>query len=825
MQQIHKFSFLRLAVLIAVAILSILHVRAGGIKLNKTSATINIGEALELTATLDGISGTLTFVRSEYTSVDMSQINDYSRRIVGKAAGSCTITAKCVADDGQTYRATCDVTVRSGSLTAPSRRSIRVGETASVTISGTNLGSYSSVTASSSKSAVSVSTSGKTVYITGKEFTTGLGFDKGDAVITVNFQSLSTSFNVYVFPPDVSVSQSTATLRIGETIKLSASVNNPSVNSITWSSSDSSVATVSSSGLVTAKGVGTAKIQAYSGGGSSSCIVTVIQPSISLNTTSATLYLGTTGNTRQLTATTTPSGSSVTWTSSDSNIATVSTSGLVTAKGIGTATITATANGVSTRCTVTVSNPTISVSPTAPTLMIGETKQLTATTGPSGSTVTWKTSNSNIATVSSSGLVTAKAAGTTTITATANGVSSTSTVTVSKPTISLSPAEVTLYVGQTQTIKPTAGNVAAGTSLAYSWSSDDLAVAFVDSDGVVEATGVGMATITARSNGAYADCVVTVYKPTISLSPMSLTLNVGETQQLTATTEPSGSTVTWTTSDPNVAIVSTSGLLTAISSGTATITASANGVSATVTLTVVKPEVSVAKSAVTFTTGTSTLLDVNLIYLPEDAAVTWKSSDESVVTVAPIDAAYAAYYGAPGVTSDRRAFAQITAIGPGSATITAECDGESADIHVAVIDQSDVFNLTSVNPDDPATGTIKLDVGNEMDARKLMNVKWSSSAPNVADVNDNGMVKGVSEGNALITASIGNLSSSFLAVVTDSGIMTEIRGIEALDGDLNSGDGEIELYDINGLKVNASKVQPGIYIMRRGTSSLKVLIK
>ena len=175
---------------------------------------------------------------------------------------------------------------------------------------------------------------------------------------------------------------------------------------------------------------------------------TIPATGISLNQTSATLT--TKGQTLQLTATVTPSNAtdkSVTWTSSNTSVAVVSSTGLVTAVSDGTATITATTADGSNKtatCTVTVNIPVlatgISLNQTSATLtMNGQTFQLTATVTPSNATdksVTWTSSNTSVAVVSSTGLVTAVSNGSATITATtADGSNKTATceITVSLP--------------------------------------------------------------------------------------------------------------------------------------------------------------------------------------------------------------------------------------------------------------------------------------------------------------------------------------------------------------------------------------------------------
>ena len=151
---------------------------------------------------------------------------------------------------------------------------------------------------------------------------------------------------------------------------------------------------------------------------------------ITLNKASANVERG---KTLQLTATVTPTtatNKAVTWTSSNTKVATVSSSGKVTAKAVGTATITCTAkdgSGVKATCKVTVKKPVVKVSKitlnkTSASLIKGDTLALKATVTPATATnkaVIWKSSNTKIATVSSTGKVTAKAAGTVTITCTA----------------------------------------------------------------------------------------------------------------------------------------------------------------------------------------------------------------------------------------------------------------------------------------------------------------------------------------------------------------------------------------------------------------------
>ncbi len=208
------------------------------------------------------------------------------------------------------------------------------------------------------------------------------------------------------------LSSSSFTLEVGHYKTLSVSGTR---NKVTWSSSNKSVAAVSSTGKVTAKAPGTATIYANVSGKKLSGKVTVIK----LNYSSATLA---TGDTKTLKV----SGSSakVTWSSSNKSIAAVSSAGKVTAKAPGTVTIYASVSGKKLSSKITV----VKLNYSSATLTTGDTKTLKVSG--SSAQVTWTSSNKSVATVSSAGKVTAKAAGTATISATVSGKALKSTITV-----------------------------------------------------------------------------------------------------------------------------------------------------------------------------------------------------------------------------------------------------------------------------------------------------------------------------------------------------------------------------------------------------------
>ena len=236
----------------------------------------------------------------------------------------------------------------------------------------------------------------------------------------------------------VSLNKKELSLTEGESETLTATVkpDNATDKTVTWSSSDASVATVDATGKVTAVKAGTATITAKAGDKSATCTVTVkakVIPVTSITLNKASLDL-TEGETETLTATVGPDNATdktVTWSTSDSSVATVDASGKVTAVKAGTATITAKSGDKSATCTVTVKArvipvTSITLNKASLDLMEGESETLTATVKPDDATdktVTWSTSDASIASVDTNGKVTAAKAGTATITAKAGELS------------------------------------------------------------------------------------------------------------------------------------------------------------------------------------------------------------------------------------------------------------------------------------------------------------------------------------------------------------------------------------------------------------------
>lgn len=256
------------------------------------------------------------------------------------------------------------------------------------------------------------------------------------------------------------------------------------------------------------------------------------------------------------------SGGKVEWKSSDTKIATISSSGQIKGVSSGTATITATdtKTKLTAKCTVKVIKTdytSITLSKTSNTLYVGKSFTLTATTKPaSNGKVNFKSSNDSVAKVSDDGKVTAISAGTATITASDSTgfITAKCTVTVKeKDSITLSQSSITVYEGSS--VKITAK--ASDSSMKIHWSSSDLNVAGVD-NGVISGLRPGKATITASdASGNIQDtCVVTVKSVSagnITLSRYSASTTAGKTIYIKGYSPNSAS---WGTSDSSIATVS-----------------------------------------------------------------------------------------------------------------------------------------------------------------------------------------------------------------------------------------------------------------------------
>jgi uncharacterized protein YjdB len=594
--------------------------RVIAITLTPKNATLRTGASLQFGATGIRNTGDTLVVSVSYAATG-GTITTAGRYTAGSVPGTYRVIGT-YGNGNSKLADTAAVAVMAipvaGVTVTPAEVGVRVGEgsvqlaAAVVDSAGSPLTGRTVSWTSSASGVASVSTSG---------LVTGLTVGTATITATSEGKSGTATVTVTVAPvASVAVSPASASVLIGGTVPLTATPKDSAGNAlsgrvVTWTSSAPAVATISASGLVTGVSAGSATFTASSEGKSGTATVTVSPVPVASVTVSPASPSVLIGQTAQLSATPKDAngnpltGRVVTWTTSAPAVATVSASGLVTGVAPGSATITATSEGKSGSAALTVSSvpvATVTVSPASASIRVGATAQLTATTKDSaggvltGRTVTWSTSAAAVATVSASGLVTGVAAGTATITATSEGKSGASAITVTVvpvASVTIAPASVSLFVSKTAqltvTTKDSAGNVLTGR--AVTWASGNTTVATVSAAGLVTAKAAGSATITATSegkSGTAATTVLNVPVATVTVSPATGSVGVGGTVQLAASTKDSagnvltGRAVTWTSSSTTVATVNGAGLVTGLLAGTATITATSEGKSGTAAVTV-----------------------------------------------------------------------------------------------------------------------------------------------------------------------------------------------------------------------------------------------
>lgn len=526
----------------------------------------------------------------------------------------------------------------------------------------------------------------------------------------------------------VSVTPSSVSVSAGGTTSLQASVSTSdclTAPTVLWSSATPSVATVDAQGTVTGLVPGIATISATALGAIASATVTVTVPPVA--TVGVALAQSSLLPGAQTVATATARGANgatlegrvAVWSSGNPQIASVDASGAVTAVSPGTTNITATVEGQSGNATVTVLPfpvASVTLAVTNASMRVGQVQIATATARDasgnalSGRTLTWSSSNSAVASVSPTGAITAVSVGAAAISVASEGQFAVATVTVTPnvASIDLTLAQTTLIAGaQTQAtavVRDAAGGALANEPVAF--SSSNASLASVTSTGLVTSIAPGTVNITATS-GAVSRSVALTINPvvvpiaSILITPASASLQVGQSATLVATprdagnTPLTGRTISFTSSASAVAAVSVDGVVTAVAPGTATITATSEGVSANVAITVSAvpiASVQLTLPATTISVGAEiqasiTVRDANNAIV-SSASCVFSSSSTSVATVSSTG--------------------RVTGVTVGQTTLTATCAGGSVSSGASI---TVVGNPTlSVNSSLPAAGAAELPI-------------------------------------------------------------------------------------------------------------------
>jgi hypothetical protein len=520
----------------------------------------------------------------------------------------------------------------------------------------------------------------------------------GSANMTAALGSVSGSTLVTVTPAalvSIAVTPAIPSIPLGTTQQFTATgtytdQSNQNIStSVQWTSSNPTIATISNAagtqGLATSAGSGSSLITATSGSlsGGTMLSVTATLTSLTVSPANSLLALGTTeqlsasgtftdGTTQDLT-------NSVTWTSSDTEIANISSAGLATGLMTGPATISASSASISGTATVTVSPAvllSISVSPPNASIALNSSQQFTATGAYSdGSSqdlsaeVSWASSSAVVATISDSvptmGLATGITAGTTIITATSGAITGSASLTVTPAAlvaITVAPQNPSIPLGTSQAFTAS-GMFSDGTTqdvtTSVTWFSDTATVAVISNvpgnQGLSTSAGVGTANISASLSSISGTTALTVTGPqlvSISISPANPVVTLGAPQQFTAlgtftdnSTQDETSSAIWGSSNTSIAGIAASGLATTAGVGATTISATVGGVSSSTNLSVTSAtggpalvSIIVAPAAPTIPAGTTIQFTATGIYSDGTMqsltnSVTWNSSNSSLAVI------------------------------------------------------------------------------------------------------------------------------------------------------------------------------------------------
>lgn len=542
--------------------------------------------------------------------------------------------------------------------------------------------------------------------------------------------------------------------------------------SISWTSRDGAVASVDANGWVTALGPGTTAVVAEAAGAADSALITVRLPVDSVAVAPATLAFTALGDTTRAVASVFDAtgylltGVPVTWASTDTLVATVDASGLVTARAAGGAVVTATAGGVSGALNVTVSQvvDTIVVIPAVDTLVaLGDTVMLDADPLDAngfdvpGVAINWSSDDDLVATIGAGAVVTAIGPGTATITATDGTRSGAAVITVDQAVDSLliTPDSVGFdALGGTAvlTVEAYDSGGAAIAEPGLVWTSSDTLVVTADT-AVITSVGNGTADVTAAADGVSAVVKATVQQVVVGVgvAPDSVTIDaLGDTTRLTGSAVDAngypvaGPSLTWESADTLVATVDGAGLVTGVANGVTVVRATGGAGTDSAVVTVAQRVDSVVVSPDTLTfialhdSQEATAQPLDALGNPVAAAVTWSIQDTLVATL------------------DTSALVTIVAESAGTTTLfaTAESVTGTAAIIVepvadSVVVSPDTLRLNAIG--DTAVAAVAVFDAN---GNPIVNpvVTWTSSDTLVARVDSIGRVVSVVNGAAAIVA-------------------------------------------------------------------------
>ncbi|WP_409174436.1 Ig-like domain-containing protein [Brevibacillus fortis] len=563
-----------------------------GLKASVGSVNVTIGDTETIRLTYNGSPIDNALVDWEIGSSSIASVSNGV--VYGKKVGTTVVTARY-----NGYRATVRVTVDRAQILEATKTEVSVKKGKKTNVSLKFAGS------SLPGSRATWKTADKTVATVDDGEIKGVG--EGSTVITASYKDQEVEIRVDVEGGnsdgklEADVTQLKMEKGDKETIKLTYDDDKLSGSKATWKTSKSSVATVNDDGVVTAKGKGTATITAKYKGYEVEVDVYVDTDSsgkLEADDTSISLKKGDKETVKLKYDGDTLSGSKATWRTNRSSVATVD-DGVITAKGTGTATITAEYKGhkVEIEVKVDISSGRLEAEETRISMKKGQQDFVLLKYDNeriSLSSATWRTSNSSVATVNSSGVITAQGKGTATITAEYKGYKAEIEVkvdTTSSDMLEASDTSITLKKGAKETIRLKYDGSSISGSKA-SWKTSKSSVATVSSTGTITAKAKGTATITATYKGEKVEIEVKVDSKSsgkLEADDTSITIKKGDSEKIKLTYDGddiSSSKAKWKSSKSSVASVSSSGSVKGKKKGKATITAEYKGYEVEIEVTV-----------------------------------------------------------------------------------------------------------------------------------------------------------------------------------------------------------------------------------------------
>lgn len=742
---------------------------ADSIKIDPNPVKMNIDEFQTLTAkiTPTEAGGNLSWRSSDDKIVKIESNNGNSVVIKGVTSGKAVIT---VVNLENGIMDTCTVTVfgkATGLTVLPAEATVKLANKQlqlTATIAPVTEEMPEVVWNTSSAQVATVSKTGLVSFVSTGTVTI--------TAIATNNPSLQGSSVIKIIKTvdGLKLEASQKVIYVGEVLKLGYTFTPADAENqrVKWKSSSPSVATVDDKGNITGVAVGETVIiaQAEDGNWVDTCTVSVKQKAkgVKIETKDVTLNKGDTYDIKYTIDPPTATDITLNWATNKASVATVSNTGRITAVGVGSCIITVTTSaGEVSYCNVTVIENAsgIKLNFTEKTVYVNNSFTLRATIVPDGATnrkVTFSSSNSKIATVSTKGVVKGLKAGTAIITCSSEdgGYEARCIVTVKKlvTKVKLNYSSYILGLNKSLQLKATVTSNSA-TKKKVKWTSTSPGIAYVNSKGLVTGRKIGTATITAHSmdgSGIVARCKIKVVNPTssIKLDKRNITMITGRTTTLKATVYPSNATyktVKWSSSNPEVVAVEYDGRLTALKPGNATIEAKSKdsgGAKKAYCVVIVKDEM--PATSVIITTKNPTMVQGQSITMRRSIVpplstdrVTWSSDNTMILSV--------------DMTTGK-----VTARSAGTATITAITDSgkmDSTTVSVVGLSQS------SITMEQYSQQTLFVEGATGV-------VRWTVANPNIAIVN-NGVIESRKPGKTTVFATVNGIRLSCSVTVTEIG--------------------------------------------------------